>query len=148
MPVNEYETIYVARPDLTDDLTARLTARIQSLITDSGGTVLVTEDWGRRKLAYPIKKHIRGQYVYVNYVSGASLVKEIERVLGIEDNLLRYLTVRLGMDVDVEVARQLAEERRRHRTERMAAQRAEEEAEARYREAEEVEDEGPVEVED
>ncbi len=148
MTLNEYETIYIARPDMTDDLTSRLTARILSLVTESGGAVLVTEDWGRRKLAYPIKKQLRGQYIYVNYVSAAKLVHEIERVLGIEDNLLRYLTVRLGENVDIESTRQVAEERRRHRTERMAAQRAEEEAEARYREAEEIEDEVGVEVED
>ena len=144
MILNEYETIYIARPDLTDDLLAKINTKVQGIIADNGGTLLVAEDWGKRKLSYLIRKHTRGHYVYLNYVSGATLVAEVERNLGIEDNLLRYLTVKLGAQVDVDAAKAVAEERRRHRQERMAAQRAEEEAEARYRaEAEEAEDDAP-----
>jgi len=142
MILNEYETIYVARPDLTEDVMTRITQKFESVVAERGGTMLVSEDWGKRKLAYIIRKHQRGHYVYLNYVGPAALVGEMERNLGIEDDLLRFLTVKIETDVEVEARRVIAEERRRLRIERMAALKAEEEAEARYRaEAEEAEDE-------
>ena len=140
--LNEYETIYVARPDLTDDVMTKLNERFQGVVTDNSGTLLVAEDWGKRKLAYIIAKHQRGHYIYLNYVGPAAIVAEVERNLGNEDQLLRFLTVKLEDDVEVEARRSLAEERKRLRAERMAALKAEEEAEARYRaEAEEADDE-------
>ena len=140
--LNEYETIYVARPDLTDDVMNKLNERFQGVVTDNAGTLLVAEDWGKRKLAYSIAKHARGHYIYLNYCGPSAIVAEVERTLGLEDQLLRVLTVKLEEDVDVDARRLLAEERRRLRAERMAAIKAEEEAEARYRaEAEEAEDE-------
>jgi small subunit ribosomal protein S6 len=145
---NEYETIYVARPDLTDDVMSKMTARFEAVVTDNAGSILVAEDWGKRKLAYIIAKHQRGHYIYLNYVGPSSLVAEIERNLGNEDQLLRFLTVKIEDDVEIEARRGLAEERRRLRAERMAALKAEEEAEARYRaEADEAEDELLVPVE-
>ena len=142
MILNEYETIYIARPDLTDDVMTKITARYEQVITNNAGVILVSEDWGKRKLAYIIAKHQRGHYIYLNYVGPAAIVAEVERNLGNEDQLLRFLTVKLEDDVEVDARRALAEERRRLRAERMAALKAEEEAEARYRaEAEEAEDE-------
>jgi len=140
--LNEYETIYVARPDLTDDVMTKLTERYEAVVTGNAGAMLVSEDWGKRKLAYPIRKHIRGHYIYLNYCGPAALVAEVERNLGLEDQLLRFLTVKIEDDVEVDARRGLAEERKRLRAERMAALKAEEEAEARYRaEAEEADDE-------
>lgn len=143
--LNEYETIYVARPDLTDDVMSKLTERFSAVITSNQGEILVSEDWGKRKLAYIINKHLRGHYIYLNFCGPASLVAEVERNLGNEDQLLRFLTVKIEDDVEVDSRRGLAEERKRLRAERMAALKAEEEAEARYRaEAEEAEDEALV----
>jgi len=140
--LNEYETIYVARPDLADETMNKIVARYEAVVTDNAGTILVNEDWGKRKLAYGIRKHARGHYIYLNYVAPATLVAEMERSLGLEDQLLRFLTVKLEDNVEIEARRALAEERKRLRIERMAALKAEEEAEARYRaEAEEAEDE-------
>ncbi len=138
--LNEYETTYVARPDLTDEQMTRITQKIEGLVQSGGGTLLVAEDWGKRKLAYLIKKQLRGHYIYVNYCGPAPIVLEIERNLRLEDNLLRFLTVKLESDVVPEDRRVLAEERRRMRIERMAALKAEEEAEARYRAEAEEED--------
>ena len=144
--LNEYETTYVVRPDLSEDLMTRITTRFEKVVLERGGTMLVSEDWGKRKLAYLVKKHQRGHYIYLNYVGPANLVGEMERSLGLEDDLLRFLTVKLGDDVDVDSRRTLAEERKRLRIERMAALKAEEEAEARYRaEAEEADEDALVE---
>jgi small subunit ribosomal protein S6 len=141
MILNEYETIYVARPDLTDDIMQKITTRYEQVVNDNKGTMLVSEDWGKRKLAYLIRKHQRGHYIYLNYVAPAAIVAEMERSLGLEDDLLRFLTVKLEDDVEIEQRRALAEERKRLRIERMAALKAEEEAEARYRAEAEEDDE-------
>jgi len=144
--INEYEITYVTRPDLTDDVMGRITKKFETLIASNQGVMLVAEDWGKRKLSYPILKHNRGHYVYLNFVGPATIIAEVERNLRNEDNLLRFLTVVISKDVDVESRRVLAEERRRLRIERMAALKAEEEAEARYRaEIEESEEDAPVE---
>lgn len=149
MILNEYETTYIIRPDITDDVLARITKKFETLISDNNGTMLVTEDWGKRKMAYLIEKHNRGHYVYLNYVGPSAIVAELERNLNNEDTTLRYLTVQLASAVDVEDRRVLAQERRRLRIERMAAQKAEEEAEARYRaELEEADEDAPSENED
>lgn len=138
--INEYETTYVVRPDLTDDQMTKIQTKIEGVIADQGGTVLVCEDWGKRKLAYLIDRHNKGHYVYLGYCGPSTVVGEVERNLRNDDTLLRFLTVRLGADVVAEERRILAEDRRRQRVERMAALKAEEEAEARYRaEAEEEE---------
>lgn len=144
MILNEYETIYVARPDLTEDVMSKLTSRFEQLVGENAGTILVTDDWGKRKLAYPISRHQRGHYIYLNYVGPAAIVSEVERNLRNEDQLLRFLTVKLGDAVDVEVSRQLAEERQRIRRARLEQLKLEEENEARWREGEEDEEQ-PVE---
>lgn len=138
--INEYETTYVVRPDLTDDQMTKISSKIEGIINGQGGTILVTEDWGKRKLAYLIDRQNKGHYVYLGYCGPSTLVGEVERNLRNDDTLLRFLTVRIESDVVAEERRILAEERRRQRVERMAALKAEEEAEARYRaEAEEEE---------
>lgn len=149
MILNEYETTYIIRPDITDDVLTRITKKFEALISDNSGTLLVTEDWGKRKMSYLIEKHNRGHYVYLNYVGPSAIVAELERNLNNEDTTLRYLTVQLATCVDVDDRRVLAQERRRLRIERMAAQKAEEEAEARYRaELEEADEDAPSENED
>jgi small subunit ribosomal protein S6 len=78
-------------------------------------------------MAYLIRKHTQGHYIYLNYAGGAELPTEVERNLGIEDNLLRYLTVRLAENIDLEKHRVDAIERQRKRVEKMTQQLEEEE---------------------
>ncbi len=138
--VNEYETTYVARPDLTDEQMTTLTAKFEDVLAKGGGTILVAEDWGKRKLAYLIGKQTRGHYIYVNYCGPAPIILELERRLRLDDDLMRFLTVKIEADVVPEERKLVAEERKRMRLERMAALKAEEEAEARYRAEAEEED--------
>jgi small subunit ribosomal protein S6 len=138
--LNEYETTYVARPDLTDEQMSQMTHKFEEVVASGGGTILVSEDWGKRKLAYLINKQARGHYVYLNYCGPAPIILELERKLRLEEDLLRFLTVKIEGDVVPEERKVLAEERKRLRLERMAALKAEEEAEARYRAEAEEED--------
>jgi len=94
--VNQYEVAVLYHPDLEIDLEKGST-RVEKIITDNGGKITNTDNWGKRKLAYPIK---RGQSlehaVYVFYTAElpAESVKKIESLLNITDEVLRFLIVR------------------------------------------------------
>ncbi len=98
----EYETIYILKPDLTEDAIAGVSEKVEGIVKQFEGVVLERDDWGKRKLAYPISRNSRGHYVRVHYVGPGGLVAELERQLRYDDSLLRFLTVKLGFDVDVE----------------------------------------------
>ena len=122
MIMNEYELIYVARPQLAAPELESLAEKVSGLIAKQQGEVLVTEDWGRRKMAYPINKNEHGLYSYINFVAPAEAPVGIERLLGLDDSFLRYMTVRLGENVDVEDRRVNAEAKKKERDERRAAE--------------------------
>lgn len=89
-----YETLFVIKPDLTEEATAAVMNKFTTLITDNGGTVENVNVWGKRRLAYPIEKHVEGYYVLVNFKSEATLPLELNRVFGITDEILRNIVVR------------------------------------------------------
>lgn len=92
----EYETTYILAP-LTDAAErAKVTERVSNVITNQfGGTILRTDDWGRRELAYDVQKHRQGLYVYNRYTAPATAITELERVLRLMDPVIKFLTVRL-----------------------------------------------------
>jgi small subunit ribosomal protein S6 len=120
MIMNEYETIFVTRPDLDAEEQARLGDKFESVISNNG-TILVKEEWGKRKMAYEIQKHGYGHYTYLNFVGPADIPTEIERSVKVEDNIIRFLTVKLEDTVDVDECRVVAEERQRKRAEKRVA---------------------------
>ena len=89
-----YETLFVVRPDLSEEDTAAVVNKFTALIADNGGTVENVNVWGKRRLAYPIEKHVEGYYVLVNFKSEANLPLELNRVFGITDEILRNIVVR------------------------------------------------------
>jgi small subunit ribosomal protein S6 len=133
--INEYETIYVMKPELPTDAMEKVATKITKVIGDYSGSVLLKDDWGKRKLAYQIQKNTRGHYVLINYLATSDVVAEIERHLRIDDTLLRFLTIRLCEDADVEGRKAEAVELNAKRTEEAkaraeAAAKAEAEREA------------------
>ena len=92
--IGSYETLFVIKPDLGDEVTAAVVNKFTTLITDSGGTVESVNTWGKRRLAYPIDKFVEGYYVLVYFKSESALPLELNRVFGITDDILRYLVVR------------------------------------------------------
>ena len=89
-----YETLFVIKPDLTEEATAAVVNKFTALIADNGGTVENVNVWGKRRLAYPIEKHVEGYYVLVNFKSESNLPLELNRVFGITDEILRNIVVR------------------------------------------------------
>jgi small subunit ribosomal protein S6 len=91
--VKEYELVFVLRPDLDDAQTRAAIDRIQTRITERGGEVRSVEPWGRRRLAYPIRKFREGYYGLVRFTLSGQRVQDLKNVLGITEEILRFLIV-------------------------------------------------------
>lgn len=123
-----YETTFITRSELADDTLKAFQERLNGIVAEHKGEVVLTEDWGKRKLAYTIKKETRGQYTYLVYTGKDNVVAEIERNLRLSEHVLRFLTVNLGDNFE-------SEKFRKQRTElQAAAKKREEEREARREE--------------
>ena len=96
-----YETIYIVKPDLVDEENKALTTKINEVIAKMNGEVRKLEDWGVRKLAYPINKITRGRYMYLRSDGDAALIAELERRLRLDDRVIRYQSVKLEKDTIV-----------------------------------------------
>ena len=90
-----YENVFIARQDLTPAKVAELTDKYASVIENNGGKVSKRENWGLRTLAYKINKNRKGYYMLMNIDAPASAVVEMERLMRLDENLLRYLTVKV-----------------------------------------------------
>jgi len=94
-----YETIIIVQPDLGEEETKALTAKVQEVISAMKGDFKRLDDWGSRKLAYPINKLNRGRYYFLRFDGDAPLIAELERRLRLDDKVLRYQSVRLEREV-------------------------------------------------
>ncbi|NMC75648.1 MAG: 30S ribosomal protein S6 [Geobacteraceae bacterium] len=97
--MRKYETIYIVQPDLGDDEIKALSEKVMEVISGMKGNCLRLEDWGTRKLAYPIKKQTRGRYFYLNSEGDSSLIAELERRLRLDDKVIRYQSVKLEKEI-------------------------------------------------
>jgi small subunit ribosomal protein S6 len=96
----EYETIFILRPDTSNDAIAQLNGRLKGIVESFGGKVMKCDNWGKRKLAYEIRKQLKGIYLYWQYLAVAGTVDELERNLRMVDNVIRYYTVKVDQDID------------------------------------------------
>jgi small subunit ribosomal protein S6 len=101
-PMRKYETFFIVDPDLPDEMNSVVDTKVQSIVTANGGEVLVYTPWGKRKLAYPIRKRTRGLYVLMEYSGGPDMVAELERNLRIDERILKFITVKLEDRFDPE----------------------------------------------
>ncbi|MFY2557070.1 30S ribosomal protein S6 [Corallococcus terminator] len=100
--LREYETIFLVKPDLTDDNVDKLKERVRGIVAREGGKVLRFTVWGKKKTLFPIAKQPRAIYVHASYLGGSGLVSEIERNLKNLDEVTRYISVKLADEVDPE----------------------------------------------
>ncbi len=98
----EYETIYILRPNITNDEVADVNKRVRGIIEGMGGKILKVDNWGKRRLAYEVKKERKGIYLYWQYLAGPGVVDEFERNMRMLDSVIRYMTVKLDADIDPE----------------------------------------------
>ena len=90
-----YENVFIARQDVPATQVETLTNQFAELVTAQGGTVQKKEYWGLRSLAFRIKKNRKGHYTLMNIDAPPAAVKELERTMSINEDIIRYLTVRV-----------------------------------------------------
>ncbi len=93
--MNKYEMLYILSADLAEEVRESLIAKFESLVKDNGGEVVSTDKWGIKKLAYAINYKTEGFYVLMTFNAEPSLIKEIDRVAGITEGMMRRLIVKL-----------------------------------------------------
>ena len=98
--LREYETIYILRSDVDADGADKIAQRIAEVIDREKGKLLKFESWGRRRLAYEVKKQRKGVYMYAKYLGKGGLVAELERNLRLSDVVLKHQTVLTADDID------------------------------------------------
>ncbi|MBW2591408.1 MAG: 30S ribosomal protein S6 [Deltaproteobacteria bacterium] len=123
--MRRYETIMIIDPDLSEEQRAPLFERCNNLIPQYGGLLVMHDDWGQKKLAYDIKKKARGYYTRLDYCGTGDLVDELERFFRIDDRILKFMTVLLEKQVDID----------RIKEEMVLAEEAEKEAAAARKDA-------------
>ncbi|MBN2804741.1 MAG: 30S ribosomal protein S6 [Deltaproteobacteria bacterium] len=98
----EYESIFIIHPDSQSNVVDTVAAKCQEIIRDRNGKLLRAENWGRRKLAYPVKKNAKGIYIYLRYLGYSDLVHELERNFRTMDPVIKFITVKIEVDVNPE----------------------------------------------
>lgn len=95
----EYETTYIINSNLEDNQIESIITRYTELITNNGGEVVTVDRWGRKRLAYPIKKKNAGFYVQMNYKAPTDIVKKLESAFKLDEEIIRYLTISVNKNM-------------------------------------------------
>ncbi|UCE84549.1 MAG: 30S ribosomal protein S6 [Deltaproteobacteria bacterium] len=128
--MREYETVFVVQPEISEEGRQAILERLDAVLAKHEATRFELDDWGKRKLAYEIRKFQKGHYMALYYGHDGSVVPEVERSLRLDDSVLRFLTVQVTDELeDLEKRKADAAERERIQAEKAAA---------RAREAEEI----------
>lgn len=92
--MNKYEVLYVVTPELEEEAYRAVLDKFAGIISANGGVVENCDEWGKKKLAYPIDYKTEGYYVLVNFEAAPEFPKELERNFKIDENIMRYMVVR------------------------------------------------------
>jgi small subunit ribosomal protein S6 len=90
--LTNYETIYLLKPELTEDSLLKIVEQYQGILIERGAKNILVENRGRRHLKYPIKRAKDGVYIQMNYEANGEVVNLIEKSMRINDSILRYMT--------------------------------------------------------
>ena len=138
--MREYETTLIIQPEISDEGVGALQERLDGILEGFGTIRLIYDDLGKRRLAYEIQNFQKGRYVMLRFLDDGSNIKGLERALGLEDSIIRFLTVQVSDAVeDVAARRAEAAEEERIRAEKAAERAAREAEEAARQQAETAE---------
>ncbi|MBW2368807.1 MAG: 30S ribosomal protein S6 [Deltaproteobacteria bacterium] len=104
--MRRYETIFIVDPDVSEEQRGLVFEKLSDLMSQKDGLQIKVNEWGSKKLAYVIKKKFRGYYILLEYCGNGALVDEIERFFRIDDRILKFMTVVIDADVDLEKVKQ------------------------------------------
>jgi small subunit ribosomal protein S6 len=100
METRNYETVFIVNPHAPESKVQELNNRNQQIIDTYQGKVILLDDWGKKKMAYPIRKEAKGHYFCLTYSANTKAVAEIERNMRINEEIFRFLTVKIDEKVD------------------------------------------------
>ena len=92
--MNTYESIFILRPNLNDEDVAKTVSKMEGIVKQ-GAELLATENWGKKRLAYEVMKEKKGIYVMLRFNGKGNITSELERNYRIDDNIIKFLTVKL-----------------------------------------------------
>lgn len=92
--MNSYELLYIVKADMEEEARAALISRFSDLIVAAGGEITESDEWGKKKFAYPINYVNEGYYVLVNFKSQPTLIAELERNFRITEDTIRFMIVK------------------------------------------------------
>jgi small subunit ribosomal protein S6 len=95
MKNNFYETAVIINAVLDDEQIAQVIARVKDYVSGNGGMIQEIEDWGRRRLAYMIKKNKIGYYLFIRFSGPSNIISKLERNYKLDEHILRFLTIKL-----------------------------------------------------
>ncbi len=104
--MRRYETVAIVDPDVLENERILLFDRIKEIISQKNGSLVELDDWGIKRLAYEIRKKIRGYYIRLDYCGTGLVVDELERFFRINDHVLKFMTIMLSENADVEKIRE------------------------------------------
>ncbi len=93
--MSKYETVFIVNPDFTEENAKGLLEKFTGIVTTEGGAVDKIDEWGKRRLAYPIEDYTDGFYYVVSFTAPAKVPAEMDRVFNITDGILRSIIVKL-----------------------------------------------------
>lgn len=93
--MRKYETFFIIDPDLTEEAYNLAGEKLKGIVNANGGAVITYVPWGKKKLAYPVKKRSQGLYILMEYGGGPELVAELERNMRLDERVLKFITVKL-----------------------------------------------------
>lgn len=102
--INCYETICIIKPDLNEDNLAKVIEKYQLILADKGARDIVTQNRGRRHLKYTMKKFKDGIYVQINYDGNGEVIATIEKIMKIDEDVLRFMTVRSHLREKIDIS--------------------------------------------
>ncbi|MEA1917981.1 MAG: 30S ribosomal protein S6 [Campylobacterota bacterium] len=107
--MRHYENLVIVKPTLTEEEIKNSLANIEDIITSNGGEIATRDDMGMRKLAYPIQKNLRGHFYVIYFKIAPSAISEIERRYRINEEILRFVTVKYDSKREVKAWNELVE---------------------------------------
>ena len=93
--MNHYETVFIATPVLSDVQVKEAVSKFRGVITENGGQIISEEDWGLRKLAYPIQKKTTGFYYLMEFTGEGDIIEKLETQYRRDERVIRFLTFKM-----------------------------------------------------